>query len=90
MSDLAKQQDIARQRNELQREIVMTDSELRKIIAEKTNLESEIRQLKKQQERIEVDIQQKQLEFKKEDFEITQLEAKIAGLHKKINLLKQN
>ena len=83
-------QDIARQRNELQREIVMADSELRKIVAQKTTLESEIRQLKKQQERIDVDIQQKQNDLKKKEFEITQMEAQIAGVHKKINLLKSN
>jgi len=87
MQDPSQQQDVGRQRNELQRDMIMADSDLRKAEAKKIELEAEIRKLKKDQSQIAVDIQGKQEEAKKLEFEVMQLEVKIRDIRKKINLL---
>jgi predicted nucleic acid-binding Zn-ribbon protein len=87
MSDQNRQQDASRQRNELQRELIMIDSDLRGVEKKKTELEAEVRKLKKTQSQIAVDVQLKQAEAKKLEFEVMQLEAKIREVRKKINAL---
>jgi chromosome segregation ATPase len=87
MQDPAQQQDIARQKAELQRQIVMADSELKKIIIEKEKMDMELRGLKKDEERIKMEIQQKQQDLKKIENDILQETNKVNDLKKNLNLL---
>jgi chromosome segregation ATPase len=87
MQDPAQNQDTARKRAELQRDLIMVESDLKKENTKKVNLESELRGLKKQEAQIGVEMQQKQTEIKKTEFEIMQLEVKMRDVRKKMNLL---
>lgn len=87
MQDLSQQQDVSRQRSELQRELIMVESDLKQAEQRKAELEMEIRKMKKDQSQIAVDIQTKQAESKKLEFEAMQLEAKTREVRKKINAL---
>lgn len=81
-------QDKSRSRNDIQREIVMQESDLRKKQAEKVRFEAEIRALKKDEARIRVALQEKQEKFSKMDYEILQMENAIKSLKKKLYTLK--
>jgi peptidoglycan hydrolase CwlO-like protein len=75
-------------RNDIQREIVMQESDLRKKMAEKTQIEAEIRKLKKDESRIQMKVQEKQKIFSGMDFTILQMEEAIKNLKKKLYLIK--
>lgn len=87
MSDQAQQQDIARQKAELQRQIMMSDSDLKKTTAEKMKMEMEVRALGKEEDRIKMEIQKKQADLKKIENDIIQETVKLNDLKKKLNLL---
>ena len=87
MSDQAQQQDIARQKAELQRQIMMSDSDLKKTTAEKMKMEMEMRALEKEEDRIKMEIQKKQADLKKIENDIIQETVKLNDLKKKLNLL---
>ena len=80
--------DKSRSRNDIQREIMMQESELRKKLNEKILIEAEIRKFKKEIARIRVELQQKQDGFSKMDYEILQIEESIKSLKKKLYLIK--
>ncbi len=77
----------ARKRNDIQRETVMTDSDYRKKISEKTVVESEIRKLKRQESQIKVDILDRQNHLKHIDQDIVIMETQLKTLKKKMNLI---
>lgn len=81
-------QDKSRKRNDIEREIVMREAELRKKLVEKTQMEAEIRQLKKEESRIRVELQEKQEWFSKMDFEILRQEEAIKHLRKDLYLVR--
>ncbi len=81
-------QDKSRARADIQREIVMQESDLHKKMAEKVRSEAEIRALKKDEARIRVALQEKQEEFSRMDYEILQMENAIKSLKKKLYTLK--
>lgn len=81
-------EDKNRKSNDIQREIVMQESDLRKKLAEKVRFEAEIRALKKDEARIRVALQEKQEKFSKIDYEILQMENAIKSLKKKLYTLK--
>ncbi len=80
-------QDKSRSRNDIQREIVMQESDLRKKLAEKTQLEMEIRALKKENARLKATMQEKQIHLEKIDQDIFQMDAELKSIKKKLNLL---
>lgn len=80
--------DKSRKRNDIQREIVMQESELKKKISEKAQIEAEIRKLKKDESRIRMEIQEKQEKFSKMDYELLQRENEIKHLKKDLYLIK--
>lgn len=80
-------EDGKRQKNALAREIIIQETDLRKIQQEKNHLETEFRRLKKETERIDVTMKDTQSRLKKTDEEIRQAEEFIRGLKKKLNSL---
>lgn len=81
-------EDKNRKRNDIQREVIMQESELHKKIAEKTQLEAEIRKLKKDIERTRVELQERQERFSKMDYEILQMEESVKHLKKDLYLIR--
>lgn len=68
-------------------EIVILESDLKKITAQKNNLEAEIRKLKYEEERLRVELDGKNQEFESVSQKITDGEAEIKRLRKRLNLL---
>lgn len=81
-------EDKNRKSADIQREIVMQESDLHKKKAEKVRFEAEIRALKKDEARVRVALQEKQEEFSKMDYEILQMENAIKNLKKKLYTVK--
>jgi septal ring factor EnvC (AmiA/AmiB activator) len=81
-------QDKSRSRADIQREIVMQESDLHKKQAEKVRFEAEIRALKKDEARIRVALQEKQEKFSKMGYDILQMENAIKALKKKLYTIK--
>lgn len=79
--------DKSRKQNDIQRDIIMAEADLRKISQEKIALDAEIRALKKEDDRIRVTMQEKRARLSKVDYEITQAEAVVKALQKKLNLI---
>lgn len=80
-------EDTQRKKNALAREIIIQETDLRKIQQEKIHLETEFRRLKKETERIEATMKDAQMRLKETDEEIRKAEEFIRGLKKKLNLL---
>lgn len=80
--------DVRKKRAELERQIVMTESDLKKILREKEDFEMEQRKLKKQEERLRVD--RDALDKKLKEMEDSQrlLEEEIKSLKKKQKILQ--
>jgi hypothetical protein len=81
-------QDKSRARADIQREIVMQESDLRKKMIEKVRFEADIRALKKDEARVRVALQEKQEIFSKMGYDILQMENTIKALKKKLYTIK--
>jgi len=77
-----------RARVDLERQIVILGSDLKKILREIVDLEAQRRKFKKEEERIRVDRDALDKKLKKLDNERTFLEEEIRGLKKKLKTLK--
>lgn len=86
-NDQSVSQDKARQRNEIQRDIIMAESDLRKVTNEKNALDVEIRELKKDEDRIRMNMQDRKSRLTKVEYELTQIDVKIKSLKRKLNLV---
>lgn len=80
-------QDAARQKHELQREIVIQESDLKDILRKRDQLASDIRKLEKEEDRIRVELQQKKTEHDKIEDEVLRAENYVRSLKKKLALL---
>jgi len=80
-------QDKTRQRNDLQREMIMKSADLKKILSGKIKLDAEIRNLKKERERMSLEMQGKETQIEKIDQEARMVEIEIKNLKKKMNLV---
>jgi len=80
-------EDRSRKRNQLQRDIVILESDYRKKAGEKDIIESEIRRFKKQAAQAKVEMQVRQENLEKLDQEVFMMEADIKRLKKKMNLI---
>ncbi len=80
-------QDKTRQKNDLQREMIMKEGDYKKIMGNKTRLEAEIRGLEKEGDRIKVAVQDKKKQIEKIDQEARMVEVELKNLKKKMNLL---
>jgi len=76
-----------RQKNSIQMEMVILESDGKKIIGEKSTLEMEIRRLRQDMERLRIDLDQKQERYDKINFEISQNEEGVKRLRKRLNFL---
>ncbi|HLM84379.1 MAG TPA: hypothetical protein VK254_04210 [Candidatus Bathyarchaeia archaeon] len=79
--------DARRQRADLERQIVMTDSDLKKTLREIEDLDQQKRRFKKQEERIRVERDELDKKLKKLDNDRMFLEEQIGGLKKKLKIL---
>jgi hypothetical protein len=77
-----------RESHSIQMQMVILESDLKRNISKETNYDSEIRKFKTEGERIRVQIDGKRKEQEKVKWEITQQEAEIKKLRKKLNLLR--
>lgn len=77
-----------RKRADLERQIVITDSDLRKILREKQEFEMEQRRLRKHEERIRVERDTLDKKLKKMENDQMLLEDEIKVLKKKLKILQ--
>jgi hypothetical protein len=80
-------EDKKRERNVLQMQVVILESDNRKFLTEKNLLDAEIRKLKIDAERLRISIDEKQEKLKKLVFELEQSEAEVKRIKKRINLV---
>jgi len=85
--DVADPVDSRKKRAELERQIVIADSDLKKLLREKQDLEAEQRRLKKEEERIRVDRDVLDKRLKKMQDDQRLLEEEIHRLKKKLKLV---
>lgn len=76
-----------KKRNSLQMEIIMLESEARKLTAEKNQLDAEIRKLRMDEERIRITLDEKKKRFDLVGQNISEKEAEVKSTRKKLNLL---
>jgi septal ring factor EnvC (AmiA/AmiB activator) len=79
--------DRNRQRNEMQRNIIMLEADKGKKNVQKMQLDAEIREAKKARERAEMELQARQLKLQKIEQEMATVDVSIKGLKKKLNEL---
>jgi len=77
-----------RRRAELERNIVIAESDLKRLLREKQSLEIEQRKLRKEEERIRVDRDVLDKKLKKLQDDVRLLEEEIHGLKKKLKVLR--
>lgn len=80
-------EDKKRKRNSLQMEIIMLESEISKLAAEKNSLDAEIRKMKMDEERFRLSADEKKKRFDFVDQSISEKEAEVKNVRKKLNLL---
>ena len=83
----ASDQDKHRKRNDLQREIIMAEADLRKVSNEKITIDAEIRRLKSEMDHLKIDMQAKVQRLHAVDQDIIMRQAEISHLKKQINLI---
>lgn len=83
----ADDQDRRRKIADLQREIMMTETDLKKVMNEKVVLESEERKLKKEIDSLRMELQDKERKTRSADQEINTKQAEISRLKKMLNVL---
>jgi len=81
-------QDIRKKRADLERSIVIAESDLKKILREKTDVELGRRKIKKEAERIRVERDALDVKFKKMENDQRILEEEIKVLKKKQKVLR--
>jgi chromosome segregation ATPase len=84
----ADEATVRRRRDDLQRQVTIVDSDLKKIIREIEEIEIEKRRLKKETERIRVDADELDKKSKKLDNDRRFLEEQLQNLRKKLKTLR--
>ena len=77
--------DKTRQKNNLQREIMMKEMDYKKIFSEKIKLDAEVRKLKNDEAHIKVGLQERQTRLMKLEQDIARSDAELHELRKKFN-----
>jgi chromosome segregation ATPase len=80
-------EDKKRKRNSLQMEIIMLESEVGKLTAERNNLDAELRKLRMDEERLRITMDEKKKRLEKVSQDIIGKEAEIKTMRKKLNLV---
>ena len=81
------EEDKKKKRNSIQMQMVILDSDGRKLINEKNLLDAELRNLRMDQDRLRIAMEEKQKKYNEMDFKISQNEDELRRLKKKLNLL---
>lgn len=81
------QEDKKRKRHSVEMEMVMLESDNRKLLNEKNVLDTDIRKLKKDEERIRITLDEKRKQFDKVTYQVNQNEVELKGMKKKLNFL---
>ncbi len=76
-----------RKLHDLQMQIIMLDSDNRKVQARKSILEAEIRKIKMDQERARIELERRKQEYDKIEYQIIKNEEDLKRMKKKMNLL---
>lgn len=79
--------DKKRKKHSVQMEIIMLESDLKKMNNTRNELDAQIRKLKYDEERLRIELDNDKKQFEKVVYEITQNEAEIKRLKKQLNLL---
>jgi len=85
--DFSEEEERKKQRRNIQMEMIMIESDLRKFAKEKSLLEAEIRKLKQDGERIRVILDEKRKRFDYVSQEVAIKEEDLKKERKKLNLL---
>lgn len=80
-------EDKRKKGNDIQREIIMSESDLHKVISKKAIIEAELSHLKKNIDHLRSDMQEKQHQFQGVEQEIMMRQTAISQLKKKLNLI---
>lgn len=81
------EEDKKRKKHSIDMELVILDSDMKKMVSQKTALEAEVRKLKYDEERIRISLEEKKAELEKAKYGITQSETEIKRLKKQLNLI---
>ncbi len=85
--DAKTDQDADRHKHDLQREIIIQESDLKEMQRKKDQAALEVRKLEKEEDRIKVELHQKKIDQEKIEDEVLRTETYIRSLKKKIALL---
>ena len=81
------EEDKKRKKRSVEMEVIILESDLKKLQNQKVQLEAEIRKIKYDEERLRVALEEKNKFFEKTTFDITQNEEEIIRLKKQLNLI---
>lgn len=81
------EEDKKKQRRTIQTEIIILESDKRKIINEKNRLEAEMRNLKMDGDRIRMSLEDKRRQFEKTSAQIIQFETEEKRLKRRLNMV---
>ena len=79
--------DKGREKNTIQRDMIMVESDYHKFANEKNALDMEIRSLKKDEAQIKIGLHDKMARLSKVEYELSQADAALKSLKKKLNLI---
>jgi chromosome segregation ATPase len=77
----------ARQKNVLQREVMMQEIDFKRKTTEKMKLEGEVRALKNQEAHVRVSLQEKQSSLSRLDQDISKMDMELRDMRKKLSAL---
>ncbi len=80
-------QDKVRQKNEIQRQIIMQEADYKKRLNEKVQIESEMRDLKRKDDQIQASILEKRTRLARLEQEIIVSDTELKNLRKKLSLV---
>lgn len=80
-------QDKTKQRNDLQRDMIMKGADYKKIETKKLVLLAEIRRMESEEKRMDLEIGKKKGEIEKIDQEARMVEIELKNIKKKMNLI---
>lgn len=77
-----------KQKHSIEMQVVILESDQRKVVAEKNMLEAELRKLKMDEERLRIVLEGKKERMQKVTYEISQNEEELKRLRKKLNFVR--
>lgn len=86
-SSVSADTEKTRRKNAIQREIIMKDSDYRRSISEKIQIESELKRLRNDEARVRMSLQERQTRLTKLEQDIAHSDEDLRELRKKLNLL---